>query len=430
MEYLADFHIHSRFSRSTSQQLDLFTLNQWAQLKGLKVVGTGDFTHPKWFSELRTGLIPAEPGFFQLKAATEEYKEPFVPSSCASDVRFVLSAEISTIYKKNEKVRKVHHLVLMPDLPSVARLNATLERVGNIKSDGRPILGLDSRNLLQMVLDASDDAVVIPAHAWTPHFSILGAKSGFDTIDECYEEFTPYIFAIETGLSSDPPMNWRLSMLDHIVLVSNSDAHSPSKLAREANVFNTELSFAAMIKALKTKNHQAFKGTIEFFPEEGKYHYDGHRACKKRMSPEETLKNRYRCPVCNRKVTVGVMHRVLELADCAEDHRPESAFPFQRLIPLVEILAETFKSGVTSQKVTRAYFKLLSELGNELYILRKAPLKDIEMAASELTAEAVRRVREGNVYIAPGYDGEYGTIRVFEPGERQEFGSQMSLFNL
>jgi uncharacterized protein (TIGR00375 family) len=430
MEYVADFHIHSRFSRSTSQHLNLFTLNQWAQLKGLKVIGTGDFTHPKWFSELRTGLIPAEPGLFQLKAGIEESEEAFVPSSCTSEVRFVLSAEISTIYKKNEKVRKVHHLILMPDLPSVARLNAVLERVGNIKSDGRPILGLDSRNLMQMVLEASEDAVVIPAHAWTPHFSILGAKSGFDTIAECYEEFTPYIFAIETGLSSDPPMNWRLSMLDHIVLVSNSDAHSPSKLAREANIFDTELSFAAMIKALKTKDHQAFKGTIEFFPEEGKYHYDGHRACKKRMNPEETIKNSYRCPVCNRKVTVGVVHRVLELADREEGHRPESAFPFQRLIPLVEILAETFKAGVTSQKVTRAYSKLLAELGNELYILRKAPPKDIGMVASDLAAEAVRRVRDGNVYIAPGYDGEYGTIKVFEPGERQEFGSQMSLFNL
>jgi DNA helicase-2/ATP-dependent DNA helicase PcrA len=430
MEYVADFHIHSRFSRSTSQQMDLVTLNRWAQLKGVKVLGTGDFTHPQWFSELRTGLIPAEPGLFRLKAEKEGLKEPVIPLSCASEVRFLLSAEISTIYKKGEKVRKVHHLVLMPDLPSAARLNAKLERVGNIKSDGRPILGLDSRTLVQMILDASEEAAVIPAHAWTPHFSVLGARSGFDTIAECYEEFTPFIFAIETGLSSDPPMNWRLSMLDQVVLVSNSDAHSPSRLAREANVFDTELSFAAMVKALKTKDHRAFKGTIEFFPEEGKYHYDGHRACKKRMTPQETLKNRYRCPVCNRKVTVGVMHRVLELADRAEDQPPENTFPFQRLIPLVEILAETFKTGVTSQKVTQAYFKLLSELGSELYILRRASLKDIEKASSELTAEAVRRIREGKVHIAPGYDGEYGTIRVFEPGERQEFGSQMSLFSL
>jgi PHP family Zn ribbon phosphoesterase len=262
MEYIADLHIHSRFSRSTSPQMDFFNLNQWAQIKGLKVIGTGDFTHPRWFSELRTGLIPIEPGLFQLRPEIEKSKPAVVPPSCAAEVRFVLSAEISTIYKKNEKIRKVHHLLLMPDLPSVAKLNASLDRVGNIKSDGRPILGLESRDLVQMALDASEEAVVIPAHAWTPHFSALGAKSGFDSITECYEDFAPYIFSIETGLSSDPTMNWRLSMLDQLVLVSNSDAHSPSKLAREANIFDTELSFAAMIRALKTKDHNDFKGTI------------------------------------------------------------------------------------------------------------------------------------------------------------------------
>jgi uncharacterized protein (TIGR00375 family) len=351
--------------------------------------------------------------------------EKEIPESCRAPVRFLLSVEISTIYKKGERTRKIHNLFLSPDFLSAGRLNAALQERGNIKSDGRPILGMDSKLLLQIVLDASADNTCIPAHIWTPHFSVLGAASGFDSVEECFEELTPHIFALETGLSSDPPMNWRISALDRFALVSNSDAHSPEKLGREANIFACDRSYFAMMKALREKRHGEFLGTFEFFPQEGKYHYDGHRNCNQRMTPEETLSSKAICPACGKKVTIGVMHRVVNLADRAEGYKPRQSFHFHSLIPLSEVLAEMNGVGVKSIKVSRQYFRLLEKFGNEFFILQDCPLAELKQAGFGLLAEALKRIRAGNVYINPGYDGAYGIIKVFEPWEKQE--QQLSL---
>ena len=426
MPFIADLHIHSRFSRATSPQMNLENLYQWAQLKGITVVGCGDFTHPQWFAELREKLEPAEPGLFQLKKNYAASRDREIPATCRAAVRFMLSAEISTIYKKGERTRKIHTVILAPDLISAGKLNAALQERGNIKSDGRPILGMDCKLLLQLVLDASPDNTCIPAHIWTPHFSVLGAASGFDAVEECFEELTPQIFALETGLSSDPAMNWRVSRLDPFVLVSNSDAHSPEKLGREANIFDSELSYFAMRDALKTKDHKRFLGTIEFFPQEGKYHYDGHRACSRCMSPEETRSLSGLCPACGKKVTVGVMHRVALLSDREAGYKPQQAFPFLSAIPMSEVLGEVYGVGVKSKKVTQHYQKLLETFGNEFFILRDCSLSQLKDAGYSLLAEALKRIRAGNVHISPGYDGEYGVIKVFEPWERQE--NQLALF--
>ena len=425
MPFIADLHIHSYLSRATSPQMNLENLYKWAQLKGIAVIGTGDFTHPKWFAELKEKLEPAEPGLFQLKKKYAAPMEKEIPASCRAPVRFLLSVEISTIYKKGERTRKIHNLFLSPDFLSAGRFNASLQERGNIKSDGRPILGMDSKQLLQMALDASTDNTCIPAHIWTPHFSVLGAASGFDSVEECFEELTPHIFALETGLSSDPPMNWRISALDRFALVSNSDAHSPEKLGREANIFACDRSYFAMMKALREKRHGEFLGTFEFFPQEGKYHYDGHRNCNQRMTPEETLSSKAICPACGKKVTIGVMHRVVNLADRAEGYKPRQSFHFHSLIPLSEVLAEMNGVGVKSIKVSRQYFRLLEKFGNEFFILQDCPLAELKQAGFGLLAEALKRIRAGNVHINPGYDGAYGIIKVFEPWEKQE--QQLSL---
>jgi DNA helicase-2/ATP-dependent DNA helicase PcrA len=426
MPFVADLHVHSRFSVATSKDMDLPHLHQWAGIKGISLVATGDVTHPVWFREISESLVPLDCGLFELKpelhAADEEPGIPTKPGS----VRFILSAEISTIYKKNGKVRKVHHLLLLPDLETAARLNDALGRIGNIRSDGRPILGLDSKDLLEIVLGASEEILFIPAHAWTPHFSVLGAKSGFNSIEECFEDLTPYIHAVETGLSSDPPMNWRVSLLDSFRLLSNSDAHSPSKLARNANVMETELSFQGVSEAVR--NGKGFLGTLDMYPEEGKYHYDGHRACGRRMSPEETVAHDYRCPDCNALVTVGVMHRVEELADRPNGYRPENAARCTHIIPLVEILSEIMKVGVNSKKVKNAYFDLIRRVGPELFILLDAPRDLLEKEGSDLIAEGIRRMRAGEVQVTPGYDGEFGRVKLFEAGDRSRILKQATLF--
>jgi uncharacterized protein (TIGR00375 family) len=409
MRFIADLHIHSRFSRATSPEMSLENLWKWAQLKGITVIGTGDFTHPKWYHELKEKLYSSDNNLFKLKDNKKDYG---LPESCRGEVSFMLTTEVSCIYSKNGKVRKVHSLIFAPDLAVVSRINTVLAGIGNIASDGRPILGLDAKKLLKIVMDISEDALVVPAHAWTPHFSVLGANSGFDSIEECYEELTDYICAIETGLSSDPVMNWRLSPLDKITLISNSDAHSPAKLGREANIFDTEFSYKSITNAIKTR--EGFLGTIEFFPQEGKYHHDGHRACGVSFSPQETIKHNYLCPVCEKKVTVGVMHRVQKLADRENGFRPEGALPFYSIIPLQEIIAETMNVGVSSKAVKKAYFDLLEKLGSEFSVLMETPLDEIEKAGSPLLKEAIRRVRSGNVHIAPGFDGMYGKIKIFE----------------
>lgn len=426
MKFVADLHLHSHFSRATSPQLNLEHLHKSAQLKGITVIGTGDFVHPGWLKELQEKLEPAEPGLFKLKPEFARATQTELPGSCTGEVRFTLTAEISNIYKRLGKVRKVHNIVLVPSFAAAQKMQARLEAIGNIRADGRPILGLDSRDLLEITLDTDPLAYLIPAHIWTPWFSALGSNSGFDSIEECFADLTPEIFAVETGLSSDPPMNWRLQQLDRFVLVSNSDAHSPQKLAREANVFDTELSYPAIHRALKEKDDPGLIATLEFFPEEGKYHYDGHRACKTRLHPRETMANAGKCPVCGKEVTVGVMARVEELADRPEGEKSARWRPYENLIPLPEIIAEARNQGVTSKSVSAVFETLLAALGNELFILQEAPLSDIERVAGTFIAEGIRRMRAGEVRIAAGYDGEYGHINLFTAEDREKIVRQTS----
>ena len=419
--FYADLHIHSKFSRATSKDMNLETIEQWAQIKGIKLIGTGDFTHPEWLKEIEKKLNEEGNGLFTLK---KQYKLD-VPESCKDDVFFILSSEISCIYQKNGKLRKIHLVVLSPALKDVLKINHALSQIGNLTSDGRPILGLDAKELMKIILEISPESMVIPAHAWTPHFSVFGSQSGFDSIEECFEELSPFIYAIETGLSSDPPMNWRLSKLDNIILISNSDAHSPAKIGREANIFDTELSYKAITDAIKTGKD--FLGTVEFFPEEGKYHYDGHRTCGIRLSPKETIKRNYLCPVCGKKVTVGVMHRVKLLSDREEGFKPTKALPFKSIIPLPEIIAEINKTSVQSKGVFNTYMKTIYKLGSEYNILLSKTLSEIEKVDLKL-AEAIERMRKGKIFVAPGFDGEYGKIKIFGETEETVLKGQTILF--
>ncbi len=428
MKFVADLHLHSHFSRATSKQLNLEYLSKWAQIKGVQVIGTGDIAHPGWLAEMKQKLEPAEEGLFRLK---EEFAQPIqseVFKACQGTVHFLLAGEISNIYKKHGKVRKIHHVVFLPSFAAVEKFQARLEKIGNIRADGRPILGLDSRDLLEIVLETDPQGYLIPAHIWTPWFALLGSMSGFDSVGECFDDLTPHIFALETGLSSDPPMNWRLSALDNYTLVSNSDAHSPQKLAREANLYTTELSYTAIFDALKTGDPTKFWGTLEFFPQEGKYHFDGHRKCAVRWDPKTTIQNNGLCSVCGKAVTVGVMHRVETLADREPGAQPLNRLPFKNLIPLPEILAEMYDVGVNSQRVNEAFELLLSKLGAELPILLDVPLEELEKIGGSLLSEGIRRMRAGEINIAAGYDGEYGTIHLFEENERQRFSNQLGFF--
>lgn len=420
MKFIADFHIHSKYSRATSRQCDLPHLWAWAQRKGIALLGTGDFTHPEWQKELHEGLRTAEQGLFKLKSEKKKSVADLVPASCVAPVRFVLTAEISNIYKKGGKTRKVHNILVAPDFKTVKKITAALDKIGNIRGDGRPILGLDSHDLLEITLEAGEGAFLIPAHIWTPWFSLFGSKSGFDEIEECYGDLAGEIFALETGLSSDPPMNWRISALDRFCLVSNSDAHSPGKLGREANLFDCELDYFAVRDGMKTK--KGFCGTVEFFPEEGKYHLDGHRKCRARMDPEKTTKQGGLCPVCGKPVTVGVLSRVESLADRKAGVKPKNAPPYSSLVPLTEILGEVCRQGPATKKVTLLYEKLLAEIGPEFSVLRGAEPDQLEKAGGPLTAEAVRRIRSGSLLIDAGYDGQFGTIRIFADGERERIG--------
>lgn len=428
MKFVADIHLHSHFSRATSKQLNLENLYKWAQLKGIHVVGTGDIAHPGWLNEMKEKLEPAEEGLFSLKDEYAAAVDREIPNPCKGPVRFMLAGEISNIYKRHDKVRKIHNVAFLPSFEAVEKLQAELEKIGNIRSDGRPILGLDSRDLLEILLATDPQAHLIPAHIWTPWFALLGSMSGFDSVEECFDDLTPHIFALETGLSSDPPMNWRLSALDRYTLVSNSDAHSPQKLGREANLFDTELSYPAIFEALKTGDGKRFKGTIEFFPEEGKYHFDGHRKCGVRWDPEMTLAHDGICPECGRKVTVGVMHRVDKLADRKTEEVPPGRHPYKSLIPLTEVLAEIYGVGVNTKRVRESFDLLLSKLGSELDVLMHRPLEDLERFGGTLLSEGIRRMRTGEIHIAAGYDGEYGTIRIFDENERKQFSAQLEFF--
>ena len=400
MKFVADFHIHSKYSRAVSPLMNLENLDMWARIKGIKVLGTGDFTHPKWFEEIKNELEPAEPGLFKLKSSD-------------SGTRFILTSEISCIYKKTGKVRKIHIIVFAPSTETVEKINDKLKQIGNLHSDGRPILGLDAKELAKIVLEADENCLIVPAHAWTPWFSVFGSKSGFDSLEECFEEYTKYIYAIETGLSSDPAMNWRLSQLDKINLISNSDAHSLPKIGREANVFDTELSYKGIADALKNKDKTKFLYTVEFFPEEGKYHYDGHRLCNLSLTPQQSKKCKNICPKCGKPLVIGVLNRVEELADRPEGFVPENAIPFKSLIPLNEIIAESLGVSVLSKNVLKYYNDLIKNLGSEFKILLDSTEKEIEKWSLPEIASGVVKMREGKVSIEPGYDGVYGKIKIF-----------------
>ena len=418
MKYVADLHIHSKYSRSCSKDLTPENIAKWCEIKGIDIVSTADFTHPQWFAELQKSLEPAEPGLYKLR----DCHAVGTARNDSGKVRFLVSTELSCIYRRGDKCRRVHLCVWMPSLESAEKFTRKIEDAGgNVRSDGRPILGMDSEEILKMALETDEDAVVIPAHAWTPWFSVFGSFSGFDSLEECFGKNTKHIFAIETGLSSDPAMNWRLSALDNITLISNSDAHSLEKLGREANVFSFSSApdYHKIVKAVKSRKN--FLHTIEFFPEEGKYHLDGHMDCEVRLTPEETKKNNFLCPKCKKPVTVGVMHRVDKLADrsFAKASDGGSKIPFKSIVPLQEIVAECFGQGVKTKKVTETYWKLIKECGTEFDILLEVPILKITQCAGELVGTAIDKMRRGDIYIAPGYDGEFGMVKIFNPEERQ-----------
>ena len=418
--YLADLHIHSKYSRATGRNADIPNLDLWARRKGIALVGTGDFTHPAWREELSSALEPAEEGLYRIKenARLRDICEfPVVP-------RFVVSGEISCIYKQDGKVRKVHNVILLPSLDAAERLAFKLETIGNIRSDGRPILGLSSRDLLAVTLDICPEAVFIPAHIWTPHFSLFGAFSGFDSLEECFGDLSSQIHALETGLSSDPLMNRRVAMLDGYTMISNSDAHSPAKLGRESNLIDAPLSYPALKKALETG--QGFAGTLEFFPEEGKYHLDGHRNCHLSLTPQETDRYGGRCPVCGKKITIGVLHRLEQLAERPENFLPENAKHFEHLMPLPEVIAASLGVAAGGNRAEQKYLEMLKKLGTESFILREASPGDLALAGGSRIAEGIRRLRAGEVIKSAGFDGEYGKLALFTSEELKNASGQIS----
>jgi uncharacterized protein (TIGR00375 family) len=431
MRFVADLHIHSKFSRATSRDMILDTLAYWARAKGVRLLATGDFTHPEWLFLMKEKLKPSGNGFFEFRTGAQPPESPYFKGFpfTSKDISFILSTELSFIYSKGGKVRKIHVMLLAPDFESVERINGRLSGIGNLRSDGRPILGLDVRLFARMVAETCPRCAIIPSHIWTPWFSLFGANSGFDAIEECFEEMTPSIFALETGLSSDPPMNWRLSALDRFALVSNSDAHSPSKIGREANVFDTEFSYRGLLDALRTRNPAKFLHTVEFFPEEGKYHYDGHRKCGVVLSPRESLKSKDICPKCGKPLTIGVLHRVEELADRESGADVPGRIPFKNLIPLNEVIAEALGKTSESQGVWDLYFKLVREFGDEFTVLTEASTADLARLGTEKIGLGIDRMRRGLVRIVPGHDGEYGLIRLFgEEAAEEQAAGQLTLF--
>lgn len=415
MPFIADLHIHSKYSLATSRELTPEWLDYWARLKGINVLGTGDCIHPRWLEELKKKLMPVGNGLHTLRD-TFRIKDDLTSNLGNLSVFFMLQTEISTIYKKNGLIRKVHSLCYFPDFKSAEFFQKKLNRIGNIHSDGRPIVGYEAKDICAMVLETGDESFVVPAHIWTPWFSLFGSKSGFGSIEECYEDLTPFIFAVETGLSSDPPMNRRCSVLDNVRLISNSDAHSPDKLGREANIFDCELSYHGIYDALKSD--RGFLGTIEFYPEQGKYHGDGHRKCGICWQPDKTLKHNGICPVCGKEVTKGVAYRVEELAD---RERPDDYYgkqTYSQITPLSELIREIQKrKNARAKSVKELYVKLIKALGPEFFILLEAASEDIKQVGGELCAEGIDRLRTGKVKKHIGYDGEFGRVRVFDDNE-------------
>ncbi len=426
MKFIADFHVHSKYSRATSKEMDVENMARWANLKGVGLLGTGDFTHPFYFAELKQKLQPTGFGFFTLK---REFKRSagIVDNGSQKELHFMLTTELSNMFQQGGSGRRVHTMIFAPSFEVVEKINEELSQYGKLGSDGRPIFGFPTKELVEIITDITDECFIVPAHAWTPWFSVFGANSGFDSLEECFEEQTKHISCIETGLSSDPQMNWRWSALDKMGLISNSDAHSPNRIGREANVFDCEMSFKDIIKAIKTKDKNKFLFTIEFFPEEGKYHYDGHRNCGILFSPAESRKHKNICPVCGRKLTVGVMHRVEELADRPEGFEPEGAIPCKHLIPLQEIIAEALNQGVDTKGVENEYLRLVSTFGSEFRILLDLPLEELEKSTPPKVLEGIKRVRKEDLHITPGHDGVYGKVQIFEEKEKEPT-EQLGLF--
>ena len=416
MRFIADFHIHSKFSRATSRDMEVETLAQWAKKKGIALLGTGDFTHPTYFAELRSKLEPLGNGLFKLKKGDQT-------------VHYILTTEVSNIFTQNGKVRRIHSLIFAPSFEVVEGICSKLGNLGKLSSDGRPIFSFAAKELVKMILDISKDCLIIPAHAWTPWFSVFGANSGFDSIEECFGEMSPHIHAIETGLSSDPEMNWRLSALDSITLLSNSDAHSPTRLGREANVFDCALDYQEITETIRKKDRKKLLFTIEFFPEEGKYYYDGHRKCGVIFSPSQTKANQYLCPNCRKKLTVGVMHRVEELADRPEGFLPPNAIPSIHFIPLEEVIAEALSVRVGTKAVESEYERLVERGGSEFRILLDATPDELASFVPPNVLDGIIRMRQGKVSIVPGHDGVYGKITLFpEKKEVAEVKEQLKLF--
>ena len=416
MRFIADFHIHSKYSRATSKDMEVETLAQWAKKKGIALLGTGDFTHPTYFAELRARLEPLGNGLFKLKKGDQE-------------IRYILTTEVSNMYPQGGKGRRIHTLIFAPSFEVVEAIRSRLGNLGKLSSDGRPIFTFSAKELAKMILDISSDCLIIPAHAWTPWFSIFGANSGFDSIEECFGEMTPHIHAIETGLSSDPEMNWRLSTLDPLTLISNSDAHSPNRLGREANAFDCERNYQEITEAIRKKDQRKILFTIEFFPEEGKYHYDGHRQCGVVFAPPQTKASQYLCPHCHKKLTVGVMHRVDELSNRPVGFIPKNAIPSIHLIPLEEIIAEAMGFRMGTKSVESEYERLVEKGGSEFHILLDATPDELKTYVPERILEGILRMRQGKVSILPGHDGVYGKINLF-PEEKQgeESKEQLKLF--
>jgi len=410
VKVVADLHIHSKYSRATSPGMELETLSKWAKIKGIDLLGTGDFTHPEWLREIESKAIESDSGFLQYDG-----------------MNFVLSAEVSCIYTQGGRGRRVHLVLLCPSVEIAEQVNERLAKKGNITSDGRPILGMSAIEMAELVLGVSDKNLVIPAHVWTPWFSVFGSMSGFDSLKECFAEKASSIYAIETGLSSDPAMNWRCSELDRLQLVSNSDSHSPEKIGREANVFDLDrLSYEELYEAIRYKEKKKLACTYEFYPEEGKYHYDGHRACNVSYAPEETNRRNGICPVCKKPLTIGVMNRVAALADRPEGFVPKNAVPFESLVPLKEILADALGKKPAAKDVEHQYIELVKHFGNEFAVLH-AKHDALKKVAGERVAEGIRRVEQGKVKKVAGYDGEYGKIIIFGEKEKEREAGQKTL---
>jgi DNA helicase II / ATP-dependent DNA helicase PcrA len=410
MKVITDFHIHSKYARACSKDLVPPNLALWADKKGIGILGTGDFTHPTWLKELKENLTEAKPGLYKLKSGNTK-------------ALFILTAELASIYKQGDKIRRVHNLVFAPSFEAVDKLVTLLEKRGvNLKSDGRPIMGVPCEELLKICKEADEQIEVVPAHAWTPHFGVFGSLSGFDSLEQAYGSMAKHIFAIETGLSSDPTMNWQVGELDNIALISNSDAHSLRKLGREANVFEIDekkLSYQEIIRVLKNRKPSEFIETIEFFPEEGKYHLDGHAECKFSCEPSETKKLGGICPVCKKKLLRGVMSRVDDLAQIHLAQKSTEHIPFRSIIPLEEIIAETFGVGPTSKKVVAQYEAMVTHIP-EFEILLDSSREGIERISNQQIAESILRVREGKVKLAGGYDGVFGKIQIYSSDEREK----------